>query len=67
MAQQRRRRHVVQVQAQVDLKLRARELGRTTFVGQHIGGGLLDMIDAALKTPIPSTSLPGELPCPLPG
>ena len=50
MAQQHRRRHVVQVQAQVDLKLRARELGRTTFVGQHIGGGLLDMTDAALKT-----------------
>ena len=40
----------MQVQGQLDASLRADHLGRVCFFGQHMGGGLLDKTDAAIKS-----------------
>jgi len=38
----------------VDEALRAPQLARACFFGQHMGGGLLDKTDAALKSELQS-------------
>ena len=45
---------LAQVQEQLDMLLRADQLSRVCFFGQHLGGGLLDKTDASLKADLQS-------------
>ena len=45
---------LAQVQEQMDQLLRSTQLARVAFFGQHLGGGLLDKTDAALKAELQS-------------
>ena len=45
---------LAQVQEQMDQLLRSTQLARVAFFGQHLGGGLLDKTDAAIKSELES-------------